>query len=248
MRKLGRLTWRSLWLAGELLFVAARFAFLFLRSAGRPSRHDRSVCLHQGCRRVLRVFVDHVTVTGPRPTAGLLISNHLSYLDILVLGSGSPCVFVSKHEVKRWPIFGWFAALGGTVFVQRARRGKVAAVAGQIRTLLDEGQLVILFPEGTSSNGHDILPFKSALLEPAVGLKSPLFATCVGYSMTGGVVSNDVCYWGDMTLLPHFVNLLKKPFVQGHVSFAEIHPPAADRKALAKQLHAEVARLKNHFE
>lgn len=245
MRKLGRFTWRSVWLAGELVIVAVRFAFLFLRTIGRPSRRQRSACLHHGCRRVLRVFINQVTVIGLRPTAGLLISNHLSYLDILVLGSLSPSVFVSKQEVKNWPVFGWFAALGGTVFVERSRRGEVGAVAAQIHALLAEGHLVILFPEGTSSGGHEILPFKSSLLEPAVGQQSPLFATCLGYTLADGVVADDVCYWRDMTFLPHFVNLLRKQFVQARVSFVEIRQPAPNRKDLAKQLQAEVVRLKS---
>jgi len=244
-RKLGRLTWRSLWLAGELLLALSRFAFLFLRHAGRPSRPQRAVCLHHCCRRVLRVFVNEVALTGPRPRSGLMVSNHLSYLDILLLSTAAPCVFVSKHEVKSWPVFGWFATLGGTVYIQRERRGEVGVVAGEIRRLLAEGLLVVLFPEGTSSGGREILPFKSSLLEPAVGLDSPLFATCVGYLLADGVVSEDVCYWGDMTLLPHFVKLLEKPFVQALVSFGEIRQPAADRKALAKQLHTEVVRLKS---
>lgn len=244
MRKLGRLIWRSLWLAGELLLVAGRFTWLFLRRAGRPSQPERAECLHQNCRRVLRVFVNRVTVIGPHPTAGLLVSNHLSYLDILLLSSVAPCVFVSKHEVKRWPIFGWCASLGGTVFIERAKRSEVGAVGEKIRARLAAGELVVLFPEGTSSGGAEILPFKSSLLEPVVGQPSPLFATCVGYTLAGGVVSDAVCYWGDMTLLPHFVNLLKKPFVKAHVSFAELRQPASDRKALARQLHAEVVRLK----
>ena len=113
MRKLGRLTWRLLWLSAEVSFVAVRFAFLYLRTLGRPSTHQRAVCLHHGSRRVLRTFVDRIEVVGPRPTRGLLVSNHLSYLDILLLSGLSPGVFVSKSEVKAWPVFGWFAQLGG---------------------------------------------------------------------------------------------------------------------------------------
>ena len=247
-RKLGRLTWRLLWLVAEVLLAAARFARLFLSRFGRPSRLERAACLQRGCRRVLRIFITQVAVTGPRPTAGLLVCNHLSYLDILLLGSLSRCVFVSKQEVRGWPVFGWFASLAGTVFIQRSRRGEVGAVAGQIRSLLAEGQLVVLFPEGTSSDGRTILPFKSPLLEPAVGQTCPIFAGCIGYSRPGGGVADEVCYWGDMTLLPHLLNLLMQPYAQARIGFVEIRQPAVDRKALARQLHAEAVRLKNHFE
>ncbi|MSU56746.1 MAG: 1-acyl-sn-glycerol-3-phosphate acyltransferase [Pedosphaera sp.] len=245
MRKLGRFTWRSLWLGAELLFLGLRFAFLFGRTLGRPSVRARAVCLHHGARRILRTFVDEVTVTGPRPASGLLVSNHLSYLDILLLGSLGPAVFVSKNEVKHWQVFGWFARLGGTVFVQRERRGHVGEISAHLHALLDAGELVILFPEGTSSGGETVLPFNSALLEPAVGQKTPLCAACIGYSLADGVVADDVCYWRDMTFLPHFVNLLRKQFVKARVNFAEVREPATDRKALARQLQSEVLRLKS---
>lgn len=245
MRKACRLAWRSLWLGAEVSFVGLRFAFLFLRTLGRPALRERAVCLHYSCRRVLRVFVDHVEVHGLRPSSGLLVCNHLSYLDILLLGSLFPPVFVSKSEVKHWPVFGWFGWLSGTVFVRRAKRGEVAEVGGQIRALLDEGHLVILFPEGTSSDGRHILPFKSSLLEPVVGQTGGLYAGCVGYTLADGVVGDDVCYWRDMTFFPHVVKLLSKQFVHARASFSEIEQPAADRKALARQLHGEVAGLRH---
>ena len=244
MPKLARLIVRSLWLGAEISLVGLRFLFLFLRRGGRWTRRDRALCLQAGNRRVLRVVASRIEVTGTPPPSGLLVSNHLSYVDILLLGSLMPAVFVSKAEVKGWPVFGWFASLGGTVFVQRERRGQVGEVSDRIRTLLAEKHPVILFPEGTSSNGREILPFKSSLLEPAVGQKCPLSVACVSYEMRDGSVEQDVCYWGDMTFAPHFFKLLSKPRVTARVSFAQIQQPAADRKELAKQLHAAVVRLK----
>lgn len=245
MRKSGRLVWRGVWLGAELLLVALRFAWLFLRTSGRPTVHQRAVCLQHGCRRVLRVLVAKITVTGTVPTSGLLVSNHLSYLDILLLSTVAPGIFVSKYEVKSWPVFGWFAQLGGTVFVQRERRGHVGEISARLHALLESGELVFLFPEGTSSGGETVLPFKSSLLEPAAGHKQPVWVAAIDYSLADGVVSADVCYWGDMTLAPHFLKLLRKPFVHAHVRYQEITQPAADRKELAKQLHAEVLRLKS---
>lgn len=243
MRKFGRLTWRFLWLGATVISAFLRFAFLYLRHAGRPSLAERAACLHRSSRDTLRTFVDHVEVTGPRPKAGLLVSNHLSYIDILLLSSLQPGVFVSKSEVKGWPVFGWFSQVAGTVFVRRAKRGEVGEISNQMHGLLQEGHLVILFPEGTSSGGEVVLPFKSSLLEPAVGQKSPLFAACITYSLADGTPSEDVCYWRDMTFFPHAVKLLGKKFVKARVGFAEIKEPANDRKELARQLHAEVSRL-----
>jgi len=243
MRISGRFLWRSVWLGGELLWIGLRFFLLYTITLGRPTLRQRTSCFQWAARRTLRVFVDRVEILGPLPTSGLLVSNHLSYVDISLLGSLTPVVFVSKAEVKRWPVFGWFAVLSGTVFVRRERRSEVSQIAIQIRDLLKDGHLVVLFPEGTSSGGETVLPFKSSLLEPVVGQTHDVHAGCLSYSLANGVVSKDVCYWGDMTLAPHIVKLLGKPFVQARVSFADIREPATDRKELAKQLHAVVSSL-----
>lgn len=243
MRISGRFLWRAAWLGGELFLIGLRFFLLYAVTLGRPTLRQRAVCLQWAARRTLRVFVDQVEVTGPLPTSGLLVSNHLSYVDISLLGSLTPLIFVSKAEVRNWPVFGWFAALGGTVFVRRERRGEVGEIANRIRNLLKEGHLVVLFPEGTSSGADTVLPFKSSLLEPVVGQTHDVHVSCISYSLVNGVVSEDVCYWGDMTLAPHIAKLLGKSFVRARVSFADISKPATDRKELAKQLHAEVSDL-----
>ena len=109
------------------------------------------------------------------PSSGLLVSNHLSYLDIVVLSSIRPCVFVAKRDVARWPLFGWLAHAAGTIFVDRERRFSTEFVNG-IHEAIAAGLPVVLFPEGTSSDGSTVLPFKSALLESAVQLRSPVAA------------------------------------------------------------------------
>lgn len=247
MRITGRVIWRAAWLIAELVVIGLSFLLLYAVKLGRPTRHHRAVCLQRAARRTLRVFVDRVELDGPLPKAGLLVSNHLSYVDISLLGSLTPAVFISKAEVKNWPVFGWFAALGGTVFVRRERRGEVGAIAEQIKSLLQDGHLVVLFPEGTSSGGGSVLPFKSSLLEPIVGQTHDLHAGCISYAMVGGKVGEDVCYWGDMTLGPHLLKLLGKPFVQARVAFADIGEPAGDRKQLARQLHAAVSALQEQI-
>src|SRR3974390_1037290 len=126
--------------------------YLFRCAFRRPDARlaARAPWLHRTTKRTLRYFRIETHSTGPVPTNGLLISNHLSYLDILVLSSLTPAVFVSKHDVKYWPVFGQFAVLAGTVFVDRARRFQVGRVNDEITVALNQGALVILFPEGTS--------------------------------------------------------------------------------------------------
>jgi lyso-ornithine lipid O-acyltransferase len=236
---------RALWLGFEVCLVAFRFIVLLIRTGGKPSLRERSECLQRGCRRTGRVFLKEIQVRGAIPESGLIVSNHLSYVDILMLGSLSPTVFVSKAEVKNWPVFGWFSRISSTVFVQRERRGEVGKIAEQIQSLLRDGHLVVLFPEGTSSSGETVLPFKSALLEPVVGCTEGLHTSSISYQLEGGDTSQDVCYWGDMTFFPHAMKLLTKSRAEARVTFAPVREPALDRKQLAKQLHAQVLILKD---
>lgn len=242
-----RIVARSLWLAGELVLALIKFVVLFAAHAGTPDRSTRASWLQNICRRALRVFHLELRVTGAIPSCGLLVCNHLSYLDIVVLGATAPCIFVSKCEVRRWPVFGWFASLAGTLFLRRDIRSDVARLTREMRRLLDAGALVVLFPEGTTSDGCEVLPFKSSLLEPATRQSRGLSAGFIEYSLNEGSVADEVCYWRDMTLAPHLLNLLGKRGLEARLSFTELRQASPDRKELARQLHSEVVRLKESF-
>ncbi|MEK7780789.1 MAG: 1-acyl-sn-glycerol-3-phosphate acyltransferase [Verrucomicrobiota bacterium] len=241
--KYSRFLFRAIWFAAELLLFFAAFLGLLLRYSGKPTQAARSRWLQWCSRRTLRVFAVPTNSTGPPPQAGLLVSNHLSYLDILVLVSLTPAVFVSKSEVKNWPVFGWFASLAGTLFVDRTRRSDVTRMNALIENSLAAGNVVVLFPEGTSWNGNEVLPFKSSLLEPVVGTRHPISVGFLQYSLADGDPANDVCYWADMTFFPHLVKLMTKREIQAQVRFAAVPQPATDRKQLATQLHAAVVQL-----
>ncbi len=243
MGKYLRFVLRATWFALELLLYFAAFFGMLLRYTGRPPQPARSRWLQWCSRRTLRVFAVQTDFTGAPPQYGLLVCNHLSYLDILVLVSLTPAVFVSKAEVKNWPVFGWFAQLAGTLFVDRTRRSDVARMNALIEASLAAGNVVVLFPEGTSWNGREVLPFKSSLLEPAVGLRHPVNVGFLRYSLADGDPAQDVCYWGDATFLPHLINLMTKTSVRARVHFASVPAPATERKALAQQLRAAVLAL-----
>jgi len=236
-------TFRLVWLLLEFLMVAlgalARTAFV-----PRDSRAlARARWLQWASRRILRVLGLQPEAYGPLPKSGLLVSNHLSYLDVLVLATITPCLFVAKQDVKSWPLFGWLARMGGTIFVSRESRMKARDSAAEIKTALDSGGLVVLFPEGTSSGGETVLPFKSALLEPAAGASHPVSAARIAYYLPGGNISEEVCYWKDMTLLPHLLHLLGKRGLRAGVCFAPFNEKIGDRKELARSLHREVTSL-----
>ena len=240
-----RVTGRLFWLGSELFLAALNYAIC---CAARPQDSlpsARAAWLQNTSRRLLRVFRIETQFTGDIPSSGLLVCNHLSYLDILVLSALAPCVFVAKREVKHWPVLGWFAKLAGTVFVHREQRAQAGQTVDQIETALQTGALVVLFPEGTSSGGESILPFKSALLEPAARQTRPLAAGFLRYELGDGDVSEEVCYWKDMTLVPHLINLCSKRTVRASAHFNCLREGNADRKQLARQLHAEVVRMKH---
>ena len=204
----------------------------------------RAEWLQKWSRHALRVFGVTVQSTGTVPSKGLLVSNHVSYLDILVLASLTPAVFVAKAEMRRWPVLGWFVRIAGTVFVKRDRRMQTGQAVDEIEVLLHAGCLVVLFPEGTSSDGKTILPFKSALLAPTRNPVHPLSAGVLQYELVDGDVTEEVCYWKDMTLFPHAINLLSKRSIEALVAFAPLDAAGIDRKSLARQLHSRVLSLK----
>jgi 1-acyl-sn-glycerol-3-phosphate acyltransferase len=213
----------------------------------RPDRrlHARAVWLHGWSRFACRVLGIRVKTHGSVPSSGLLVSNHLSYLDIVVLSSIRPCVFVAKRDVASWPLFGWLAHAAGTIFVDRERRFSSPKVVNGIRDAIAGGSVVVLFPEGTSSGGLTVLPFKSALLESAVQLRSLIAAASIEYALDQGSVADEVCYWRDMTLVPHLLNLLFKREIRAKYSFSPSKVRAGNRKEIARELRDEIVSIRS---
>ena len=234
---------RMLRLAFELAWTAFHYPLCVAFRGSRPIHEARALWLQRHCRRVAQALHLSVQTSGPIPTRGILVSNHLSYLDIILLGSLTPSVFVAKREVRKWPLFGWFAHLGGTVFVHREKRSDTLRSSNEIRSALERGSLVVLFPEGTSTGGRTVLPFKSALLREAENPDFPAYAACIRYTMPEGDVSEEACFWRDMALLPHLLNLLGRPSISASVSFAHVTHGTRDRKHLSRLLHQEVLRM-----
>lgn len=160
--------------------------------------------------RICRLLGIHLERRGMisthRPT--LFVANHTSYLDIEIMGAGVGGSFVSKAEVSRWPIFGWLAKLQRTIFVERADRAGAARQRDEIRRRLDEGDNLILFPEGTSGDGIHLLPFKSTLFAAAEDERVVVQPVSVVYRLLDGIPLGRFyrpffAWYGDMTMPPH---------------------------------------------
>jgi 1-acyl-sn-glycerol-3-phosphate acyltransferase len=215
-----------------------------LRPAGRGS--DPRSCaewLHYWSPRTLERIGVQTEARGVPPTRGMLVCNHLSYLDITVIAAAVPAVFVSKAEVRYWPFLGSLARCGGTLFLKREARSHVAEIGAQLRPIVEGGTIVAIFPEGTSSGGDTVLPFRSSLLEPAAANDWPVTPAWIEYEVSEGTVAEDVAYWRDMTFAPHFLNLLARRRILGRVHFGPSVTGIRDRKLLARRLHDEVCAL-----
>jgi 1-acyl-sn-glycerol-3-phosphate acyltransferase len=189
-----------------------------------------------------RLSID-ITLHGEIPTSGLIVSNHLSYLDILVFSALAPCAFVSKKEVRKWPVFGFFAAIAGTIFVDRSRPQLAQNTVEEMQEALRSGVRVVLFPEGTSTGGDKVLPFKPTLFESAVETQQLVTAARIAYRLEQKDPANIACYWGDMTFAPHLLRLLAERRVIAAIRFDERSQVFADRKTAAEKLHQAVVLL-----
>lgn len=193
----------------------------------------------------LRLLNVEVATHGAPPRAGLLTCNHLSYLDIVVLAGAHRQVFLSKAEVRNWPIIGALTRCAGTLFVRRERKSDVAKLQPAFAKVISQGLPITLFPEGTSSDGAAVLPFFSSMLEPAAKANWPVTPGWIGYRLDEGEgsVADEICYWRDMTFGPHFVRLLSKKKIYATVVFGETIEAGMNRKEMAAALHKEVSAL-----
>lgn len=195
-------------------------------------------------RGLCRILCVRVRVHGEPPRgAFLLVANHLSYVDILVLGGLFPCTFVAKAEIARWPVLGLLARASGTLFVERENKRALRSVNRRLVARLEQGQGLVLFPEGTSTAGERVLPFRPALLEPAAALGLPVRYAALRYATPPGerAPAEVVCWWGDMTFGAHVLELLRLAHVEAFVHFGPEPIADPDRKTLAARLWAAVA-------
>jgi 1-acyl-sn-glycerol-3-phosphate acyltransferase len=175
-----------------------------------------------------------------------MVSNHLSYLDIVLLQSIVPCVLVAKKAVRSWPGMGVAAAVGGTIFIDRRAYHDILRVNDKLEQALDRGQGVVIFPEGTSTDGQQVLDFRGSLLVPIAGTTQPVHYASISYRTPESKppASTHVCWWGDMTFTDHVWELLQIGTVRATVSFGCYEPDGTeDRKELAAVLTERVRSI-----
>lgn len=195
-------------------------------------------------RALCRIFGVRTRTVGtpPRPPF-VLVSNHVSYLDILVLGTAVPCVFVAKAEIDQWPLFGAISRSVETIFVDRKAKRRLPEVIARIEATLAAHQGVVIFPEGTSGAGDRLMPFRSPLLELPVRMAHPVHWAALHYRAPAGAPPTHlaVTWWGEMPLVPHLWQLLRLSHVEATLTFGVEPLLGADRKQLADALWNSVS-------
>ena len=223
----------------------------------RFNRRARMAVAQVWQRFVCRLIGIRVTVTGApageRPL--LLLANHTSWLDIPILASVAPVSFVAKQEVAGWPVVGFLARAQRSVFIDRQRRQSTVAQAGEVAGRLSEGDIIVLFAEGTSSDGNHVLPFRSALVGaaqlaiPDGGAATVQPVAIVYQKMLGLPLGRQhrplVAWYGGTDLLPHLKRVLSEGGIDVHVVFGPARRLSAadDRKAVTQEAGALVRRL-----
>jgi 1-acyl-sn-glycerol-3-phosphate acyltransferase len=176
----------------------------------------------------------------------LLVANHISWLDILVMHAARHCRFVSKSDVKHWPVIGMLATGGGTLYIERESRRDAMRVVHRMADSLRAGDIVAIFPEGTTSDGLSLLPFHANLIQAAVSAGAPAQPVALQFIETAtGRPSTTPCYVGDDTLLASMWRTLAGPAITAVVTYGQ--PQRAqgrDRRAWAADLQAAVEQLR----
>jgi 1-acyl-sn-glycerol-3-phosphate acyltransferase len=230
-------------------FVAAAggglFAGLWGRVAGRPhaADHWRALVFQLSTRSLSRVLGMQVSITGAPPSAPfVLVSNHLSYVDVILIGSQVRCVFISKAEVQDWPLIGAVVRSVGTLFVDREVKRNLPRVVRRMEDVLESGRGVVFFPEGTTGRGDRVAPFRPSLLEPAARSRRPVHYVSLSYRSRQKCPPADraICWWGDMSFMSHILQLLAMPGFDASLNFGTEPIREDDRKVLATRLHRAI--------
>lgn len=208
---------------------------------------QRQQAVQDWSRRLVHILGVELHVMGREPRGGplLLVSNHVSWLDILVINAVCPARFVSKSDLQHWPLLGKIVTGAGTLYIERDKRRDAMRVVHRMAESLREGDVVAVFPEGTTGNGDHVLPFHANLLQAAISTDSPIKPVALAYldSATGHPSAAPI-YVGDMTLLASIWRILNASGVQARVTFGvKDHAEGRDRRTWALHLRADIQTL-----
>ncbi|HUR88142.1 MAG TPA: lysophospholipid acyltransferase family protein [Ramlibacter sp.] len=239
-----RAAWRLLQAIAHALAGWRTIVFAFPKLTQR----ERDECVTVWSRGMLQVLGIGLQLRGTPPERGpmLLVANHISWLDILVMHAARHCRFVSKAQVRHWPLIGTLATGGGTLYIERESRRDAMRVVHRMADALRDGDILAVFPEGTTTDGLTLLPFHANLVQAAISAGAPVQPVALSFlDQASRRTSFAASYVGDETLVGSLWRTLSAPPVTAVVVFGE--PQAAqgrDRRAWAADLREAVASLR----
>ena len=205
---------------------------------------QRHQSIRKWCKQLLGIFQMRLSVIGVEHLEDahyLMAANHISWIDIHVINAFKPHYFVAKSEVASWPIFGWMAKQLGTLFIERGKSNSIRNMVQEIASQLNQKPICI-FPEGTSTDGKQVAPFKSNLFEAAIVANAPVYALAIQYFDVGtGHKTTAPAFIGDMGLLDSIWNLICSPPICAQISISVKLPELKERKALAELSQSLIA-------
>ena len=209
---------------------------------------QRNIRVQVWARQMLAVLGIDLHTRGTPPAHGpmLLVANHISWLDILVMHAARHCRFVSKSEVRHWPLIGTLSTGAGTLYIERASRRDAMRVVHQMADALKAGDILAVFPEGTTSDGISLLPFHANLIQAAISAGAPVQPVALSFiDVVTGQPSLAPCYINDDTLFGSIWRSLTAPRIAAVVTYGEPQPAEGrERRAWATALRTEVMRLR----
>lgn len=217
--------------------LASVFPFLSIRYQKRV--------LRRWSAELLGIFNVRISTTGvvslQDVTHGMIVANHISWLDVIVLNAVLPLRFVAKAEVRHWPVIGWLCVRAQTLFIERGKRSDTARTNRLIAESLQRGNCMALFPEGTTTDGSHVHHFHASLLQPAIDAHTHIYPVAIRYHDKDDKQNQDAAYIGDMT----FIESLWKILCSRDLNARLIATPAIDtqtknRRALAQEAHHRI--------
>lgn len=233
VRRIYRVLALSFWF---LLNAAMAFPCLFMGWRGLAGASRQTKMWGSGIAKIINLNINVIGDLDRITGGGLIVSNHLGYLDIITHSALFPLRFTPKKEIAYWPVLGWILALNQPIWIDRGSRQASKRVMEKIQETLDHGIPLIVYPEGTSTDGKNgLLPFKSTPFEAVAQKNRPIFPILTMFRQES---EDRACWHGDMPLLPHAWGMLGYPRLDVDVHVLEpIEPTSSNRKEIAAQVH-----------
>ncbi len=237
---------RALWRLLRALLHLLRGLFIMQTQFGRLSGAQRFAHIQIWSRQLLAIVGLKLQVHGEPPRQGplLVVANHISWIDIAVLHSVVPCRFVAKSELQKWPLIGSLSTSVGSLYVERDKRRDAMRVVHTMAEALRAGDMIAVFPEGTTSHGQGLLPFHANLLQAAISADAPVQSLALRFTDAAGQWSAAPSYVGEESLGQSVWRTLCSAPLQAHVWVGSAqHAQGRERRALAHDLQHEVQAL-----